>query len=117
MTWDVTVTDTLAELYIQATSSTAGAAAEGAADRKGLKYQSMVHTHTFIPLAFKTLGPINAKGSAFLLQPGRHLSACTGDMRETFFFFQLLPLNIQRYNAICFNGSFCSSIYSIDLDS
>jgi len=46
MTWDVTVTDTLAELYIQATSSTASAAAEGAADRKELKYQSLAHTHT-----------------------------------------------------------------------
>jgi len=34
MTWDVTVTDTLAESYLLATASTAGAAAEGAADRK-----------------------------------------------------------------------------------
>jgi len=38
MTWDVTVTDTFAESYIQVTSSTAGADAEGAADRKELKY-------------------------------------------------------------------------------
>ena len=33
MTWDITVTDTLSELYLLATSSTTGAAAEGAADR------------------------------------------------------------------------------------
>jgi len=46
MTWHVTVTDTLAESYIQATSSTAGTAAEGAADRKELKCQSLAHTHT-----------------------------------------------------------------------
>jgi len=54
---DVTVIDTLAESYIQVTSSTAGAAAEGASDRKELKYQSLAHTHThtFIPLAFETL--------------------------------------------------------------
>jgi len=91
MTWDVTdtVTDSLAESYIQATSSTAGAAAEGAADRKELEY-----THTFIPLAFETLGPINAKGSAFLIQLGRRLSACTGHMRETSFLFQRLSLTI-----------------------
>jgi len=108
MTWDFTVTDTLTESYIQATSSTAGATAEGAADRKELKYQSLAHTHTFIPLAFETLGPIDAKGSAFLIQLGRRLSACTGDMRETSFLFQRLSLTIQRYNAICFNGSFCS---------
>jgi len=104
----------LAESYIQATSSTAGAAADGAADRKELKYQSLAHTNTFIPLAFETLGPINAKGCAFLIQLGRRLSACTGDMRETSFLFQHLSLTILRYNAICFNGSFCSS--SIDLD-
>jgi len=113
MTWDVTVTDTLAESNIQATSSTAGAAAEGAAERNELKCQSLAHTHTFISLALETLGPINAKGSAFLYQLGRRLSACTGDMRGTSFLFQRLSLTIQHYNAICFNGSFCSS--SVDL--
>jgi len=115
MTWDVTVTDTLTESYIQVTSSTAGAAAEGAADRKELKYRSLAHTHTFIPLAFETLGPINAKGSAFFIQLGRRLSAFTDDMRKTSFLFQRSSLTIQRYNAICFNSSFCSS--SVDLDS
>jgi len=109
MTWDVTITDTLAVSYIQATSSTTGAAAEGAADRKELNYTSRwlkhthTHTHTFIPLAFETLGPIKAKGSAFLIHLlGRRLSACrpTGDMRETSFLFQRLSLTIQRYNAI-----------------
>jgi len=115
VTWVVTLTDTLAESYIQATSSTVGATAEGAADWKELKYQSLGHTHTFIPLAFDTLCPINANGSAFLIQLGRRLSACTGDMQKTFFLFQCLSLTIQRYNAICVNGSFCSS--SVDLDS
>jgi len=42
MTWDVTVADTLAESYIQATSSTAGAAAEGAAQIP----VAGSHTHT-----------------------------------------------------------------------
>jgi len=55
MSWDVTVTDTLAESYIQTTSPTAGAAAEGTADRKELKYQSLAHPHTFIPLALFNL--------------------------------------------------------------
>ena len=87
MTWDVTVTDTLAESYLHATSSTAGAAAEGAADRKELKYQQLAHTHTFIPMAFETLGPINSKGADFFKTLGRRISACTGDMRETAFLF------------------------------
>jgi len=46
MTWDVTVTDTLVESYIQVTSSAVSAAADGAADRKELKDQSLAHTLT-----------------------------------------------------------------------
>lgn len=109
MTWDVTVTDTLAESYLHATSSSAGAAAEAAADRKELKYQSLATTHSFIPLAFETLGPINSKGLVFLYELGRRQAAITGDMRETSFLFQRLSLTIQRFNAVCFNGSFCFS--------
>ena len=56
----------MAESYLLVTSSTAGAAAEGAADRKELKDQSFAHTHTFIPTAFETFGPINSKGVDFL---------------------------------------------------
>jgi hypothetical protein len=107
MTWDVTVTDTLAESYLSASSSSAGSVAEGAANRKEQKYQSLASTHSFIPLAFETFGPINSKGVDFLNQLGRRLSACTGDMRETSFLFQRLSLTIQRFNAICFQGSFC----------
>jgi hypothetical protein len=96
MTWDVTVTDTLAESYLSASSSSAGSVAGGAANRKDQKYQSLVSTHSFIPLAFETFGPImgvdgtpiNSKGVDFLNQLGRRLSACTGDMRETSFLFQ-----------------------------
>jgi hypothetical protein len=115
LTWDVTVTDTLAESYLPATSSTAGAAAEGAAERKELKYQSIGHTHTFIPMAFETFGPINSKGVDFFNTIGRRISACTSDMRETAFLFQRLSLLIQRYNAVCVNGSFCFK--NADLDS
>ena len=63
MTCDVTVAVTLADSYPLASSSTAGAAAEVAADRKELKYQLLDHTHTFIPMAFETFGPINSKAA------------------------------------------------------
>ena len=91
--------------YLLATSSAAGAAAEGAADRKELKYQPLAHTHTFIPIAFETLGPINSKGKDFFNNLGRRISACTRDMRETAFLFQRLSLTIQRYNAACIIGT------------
>ena len=79
MTWNVTVTDTLAESYLQATLSSGGGAAEGAASRKELKYQALTRTHTFIPLAFETFGLINSKGVSFLNQLARRLTATTGD--------------------------------------
>jgi len=107
-TWDVTVTDTLAVSYLPATSSTAGTASnEGAADRKELKYQSIAHTHTFIPLAFEKLGHINSKCTGFFNQLGRRISSWTSDKREIAFLFQRLSLTIQRLNAVCFNGSVC----------
>ena len=105
MTWDVTVTDTLAESYLASTSTVAGGAAEGAASRK-MKYQSLARTHTFIPLAFETLGPINSKGITFFNELGRRLSVCSGDSRETAFLYQRLSIAIQRFNGICFHGSF-----------
>ena len=75
MTWDVTVTDTLAESYLLATSSSAGGAAEGAANRKELKYQSLLNTHTFILLALETFGPIKSKSVVFLRARHRMVSA------------------------------------------
>ena len=93
MTWDVTAADTLAESYLQATSSSGGSASEGAANRKELKYQALARTHTFIPLAFETFGPINSKGVLFLNQLGRRLTANTGDLRETVFFISALVSN------------------------
>ena len=109
MTWDVTVTDTLADSYIQATSSSGGGAAEGAANRKELKYQALARTHTFISLAYETFGPMNSKGVVFFNQLGHRLTANTGDLRETVFLFQRLSITIQRFNAVCFNGSFCDN--------
>jgi hypothetical protein len=106
LTWDVTVTDTLAPSYLDATSTAAGAAAEGAASRKELKYLALTSTHTFIPLAFETLGPINSKGISFFSELGHRLAARTGDIRETAFLYQRLSIAIQRFNAICFQGSF-----------
>ena len=110
-----TVTDALAESYLLTTSSSAGGAAEDAANRKELKYQSLSNTHAFIPLAFETLGPINSKSVVFLNQLGHRLAVSTGDTRETSFLFQRLSLTIQRFNAIYFNGS--SAVNNADNDS
>jgi Reverse transcriptase (RNA-dependent DNA polymerase) len=114
MTWDATVTDTVAESYLSTTAVEAGAAAEAAAGRKEAKYAQIINTHIFVPLAFETLGPINSKGATFLSELGRRISTCTGDPRETSFLFQRLSVTIQRFNRIAFEGSF---IHTADSDS
>jgi hypothetical protein len=106
LTWDVTVTDTLADSYLANTSLVAGSAAEGAASRKEVKYQLLANSHTFVPLAFETFGPINSKGISFLSELGRRLTLRSGDKREKSFLHQRLSIAIQRFNAICFEGSF-----------
>ena len=112
--WDVTVVDTLAASYLPSTSITAGSAAEIAATRKELKYTAIATTRTFIPLAFETCGPICSSASAFLRELGRRLTLSTDDTRETMFLFQRLSVAIQRFNAVCFAGTF--SDYQLDYD-
>ena len=86
LTWDVTVTDTLATSYVNLSSVSAGSAAESAASRKVTKYSGLTSTYEFVPIAFETLGPLNASGHSFL--------------------YQRLSIAMQRYNALAFRGSF-----------
>ena len=74
----------------------------------------IAHTRTFIPMAFETFGPINSKGVDFFNTLGRRISACTGNMWETAFLFQRLSLTIQRFNAICFSGSWNTSAKCVE---
>ena len=88
--WDVTVTDTLANSYVDVSSISAGGAAELAADRKISKYSNLSAGYSFVPLAFETLGPVNKEGDEFLTMLGKRLSAATGDKRESCFLRQRL---------------------------
>src|SRR5688572_21087516 len=76
--WDVTVTDTLANSYVDHSSVTAGGAAELAADRKITKYSNLSAGYSFVPLAFETLGPVNKECEEFLTTLGKRPSAITG---------------------------------------
>ena len=42
LTWDATVVDTLASSYVSVTATSVGGAADAAADRKSLKYASII---------------------------------------------------------------------------
>ena len=104
--WDVTVADTLAASYLPITSQQAGKAAESASVRKETKYTQLAISYHFIPIAFETLGPIGVKATDFLSDLGRRISSVTGDPRESSFLFQRVSVAIQRFNGVCFIGSF-----------
>ena len=109
LAWDATAPDTLACSYLRETSLSAGAAAEGAATRKIFKYQEIIRTHIFAPIAIESLGPINKEGLAFLQEIGRRLTRTTGDTSETAFLLQRISVANQRYNATAILGCFSSA--------
>lgn len=109
VSWDVTVTDTLAASNVSIASSAAGSAAEAAACKKLQKYAEIMNSYTFVPIAFETLGPSNSAGTDFIDELGRRSHAVTGDQREKAFLWQRLSMALQRYNAVCFRGTFAQT--------
>ena len=49
---------------------------------------------------------MDSKALSFLLELGKRLTVVTGDPREGTFLFQRLSIAIQRFNCVCFKGSF-----------
>ena len=90
---------------LRSQSTSAGAVAEAAADRKRRKYSSISGTHHFTPVAVETLGPICSEGTSFLSEIAEKLSRITGEQREKAFLFQRISVAIQRGNAAAFHGT------------
>ena len=104
--WDVTVADTLAASHLPHSSRAASGAADKAAEKKEDKYEALKANYLFVPIACETMGPINVKAFNFLSELGRRISVATGDLREGRFLLQRLSIAIQRFNSVCFQGSF-----------
>ena len=105
------MTDILASSNLSISSSAAGSAAEAAACKKVLKYAEISNRYTFVPIAFETLGPTNSAGTDFIDELGRRSHAITGDQREKAFLWQRLSMALQRYNAVCFRGTFADTAF------
>ena len=52
------------------------------------------------------MGPVNSDGADFINGTGTQTAEQTGDQRETSFLWQRLSITLQRFNAVCFRGSF-----------
>ena len=107
--WDVTVVDTLANSYITSSSVTVGRVAELATERKIQKYSELT-AYTFVPLAFETTGPLNLVGQQLISNIGGRIAALSGDCREAAFLRQRISIALQRYNSVCFRGTFGTSL-------
>ena len=105
---DVTVVHTLAASYVAQSSVHAGKAAEIAVERKSAKYSGLSSSHTFIPVAVESLGPLADDAHCFITEIGRRMTFSTGDQRETTFLYQRISVAIQRYNAVCLANTFIS---------
>src|SRR6218665_2508688 len=83
-------------------------AAELAAVRKQAKYSDLYipSSHTFVPIAIESLGPINQSGFDFISEVGRRISAISGDPLENNHLFQRLSICTQQFNAVAFRGAF-----------
>jgi len=103
---DVTVSDTLAQSYVQETSQTPGAAvAAAAAERKTSKYSSLSQSYLFVPIAAETMGP-STRRDGLLCDLGRHIMQSTDDHCESAFLFQQISVFIQCYNVVTVLGMF-----------
>ena len=97
--WDVTVSCTTADSYLEASSREAGAAAELAASNKMVKYAGLSSQDEFVPIAVESHGPINRDALQFLSELGRRLAETTGDVRASFL-FQRISVVVQRFNSV-----------------
>ena len=78
MAWDVRVPDTLAPSHVQASATRAGTVAEQSEALKTTKYAAIAVSHTFIPLAFETLGAWGKQAQQFVAELGRRITVVTG---------------------------------------
>jgi hypothetical protein len=110
MTWDVTVVDTVAPSHVSDSALRACSAAAKAEAQKIQKYASIALTHTFIPLAFETLGAWGSQSEEFVRDLGRRLVEKTGDKMEPSYLRQRLSMAIQRGNAVACRGTMAMNI-------
>jgi hypothetical protein len=85
-----------------------------AAAWKNTKYTQIAMVHHFVPLAFETMGPVNADGLAFISALGQALSTMNDDARETSYLHQRISIMIQRFNAVAFRGAFPAQVLNDD---
>ena len=68
LVWDVTVTTTLTDSYVNSAARGARVVAEQAATRKREKYADLASCYHFLPLVFENLGTMNEEAALFFFR-------------------------------------------------
>ena len=99
--------DTYAQSHLPTTATNVGHVADKSAVSKTQKYQSILQTHLFTPIAIETAGVWNSQArELFIAELGKRITTVTGEIKETSYIFQQLSVAIQRGNMLSFIGSF-----------
>jgi len=94
------IATTLADSYISASASSAGAAAETA------KHAALSGSYIFQLIALETLDPIDESVAQFLNDLSHRITSVSANGKEGQFLFQRLSVALQRFNAILLHESF-----------
>lgn len=103
--WDYTCGDTFAQSYLNRTSTEPGYVARQAEKLKYQKYNDLMDTFLFIPVASETSGIIGSAGLALLKKIGSMISQITHEKRATSYLFQRISVAIQRGNVASIMGT------------
>ena len=98
--------DTYAQSHLPTTATNVGHAADKSAVSKTKKYQSILQTHLFTPIAIETAGVWTRQAREFITELGKRITTVTGEIKETSYIFQQVSVAIQRGNMLSFIGSF-----------
>ncbi len=101
LAWDATCADTFAVSHLPGTCVTAGAAARTAETNKRVKYQNLIDTVEFVPVAAETMGSWGPEGYELIIELGRRIAEVKKEPLSGAYLKQRLSIAIQRGNAYC----------------
>ena len=98
---DATIVHSCASGYLHASSSSPGAAAEAAEERKNIKYSSLGDGVSFVPFALETLGPFGHSARGLLSDLAARICARTGENGVRGRLNRQFAAAVQAENAAC----------------
>jgi len=105
LVWDFTCSDTFARSYVDQTAVIAGSAAATAELAKRRKYDFLLETFLFVPVAVETSGVFGQEGLRLIKAIGQRLKELTDEPRATAFLLQRISIAIQRGNVASIFGT------------